>query len=367
MSIGWFIVITFVVVGAQIIVYNKVSLSHVHYSRSFSDHIVFEGDKIDMSDEISNKKLLPLPWLRLESRLHKNLKFDHHEDNLAGNLEMHRALFSFMPYQKITRKQHFTCTKRGFYEFSEVHLTSGDPFGFSDDKKSIKAPGNITVYPRLINIEDLSLPSQSWLGEVIVRRWIMEDPFLAAGVREYSAGDSLSSVNWQATARTNELQVTQHDFSADHDVMIYLNFNQSDDLWRPIVDPDLIEKSISYAATIASHTISKGVSVGFGCNSYIGKKTRDTIRIEPQSSKQQLSYLLETMAKIEVDSNISVTSFLEEDIDREATGKDILLITPVISEDMREAIATLEAQGNLVETLLLDSEKMREFTFSRGE
>lgn len=367
MSIAWFIVITFVVVGGQIIIYNKWGLSHIHYTRSFSDRIVFEGDKIDMVDEISNKKLLPLPWLRLESRLDKNLVFDHHEDNLAGNLEMHRALFSFMPYQKITRTQHFTCTKRGFYEFSDVHLTSGDAFGFSDDKKSIKAPGNITVYPRLLNIEDLPLPSQSWLGEVIVRRWIMEDPFLAAGVREYSAGDSLSAVNWQATARTNQLQVTKHDFSADHDVMIYINFNQTGDIWRPIVDPDLIEKSISYAATIASHTISKGVSVGLGCNTYIGQKTRDTIRINPQSSKQQLSYLLETMAKVEVDANISVTSFLEEDIDSGETGKDILLITATVSEDMQESIDILESQGNQVETLILDSEKMREYTFSRGE
>lgn len=366
MSIAWFIVITVVVVGLQIFIYSKWSLSGVHYRRSFSDRIVFEGDKIDMIDEISNKKLLPLPWLRLESRLHKNLKFDKHEDNLAGELEMHRALFSFMPYQKITRKQHFTCTKRGFYQFSDVHLTSGDPFGFSDEKKSIKAPGQITVYPRLLNIDELPLPSQSWLGEVIVRRWIMEDPFLAAGVREYASGDSLNTINWQATARTNQLQVTKHDFSADHNVMIYLNFNQTGDIWRPIVDKALIEKSLSYAATIASHIISKGVNVGFGCNTYIGQKTRDTIRIEPESSKQQLNYLLTTMAKVEVDANMSVVSFLQEDLERELTGQDILLITASVTAEMKEAIALLEAQGNLVEILLLDSERIQEYKFARG-
>lgn len=367
MNIAWFIVVTFVVVAGQILIYNKWSLARVTYKRSFSDRIVFEGDTIDMVDELSNKKLLPLPWLRLESRLHENLKFDYHQDNLAGELEMHRALFSFMPYQKITRKQHFTCTKRGFYEFSDVHLTAGDPFGFGDTRRSLKAPGSIIVYPRMLAIEDLPLPSQSWLGDVVVKRWMMEDPFLVAGVREYTAGDSLRSVNWQATARMNQLQVTQHDYSADHDVMIYLNFNQSNDIWRPIIDAALIEKSLSYAATIASRIISEGLSVGLGCNSYIGQKKSETIRIEPDSSKQHLSYLLETMAKVEVDANISVTSFLEEDIDNQVTGKDILLITATVSRDMTEAIANLEAQGNTIETLVLDSQKIRDFNFARGE
>lgn len=367
MSIAWFIVITMIVVGSQILIYYYFSLTGVEYNREFSQTVVFEGDEIEMTDEISNKKILPLPWLRLETRLHPDLKFEKHKDNLAGDNELHRALYSFTPYQRVRRTQYFTCSKRGHYEFSNVHLSSGDPFGFVTARKHLQVKGEITVYPKLIDIKDFPVPSQSWLGDVSVRRWIVEDPFVAAGVREYQSGDALNTVNWNATARTDQLQVTQNDYSADHNVMIYLNFNQTDDVWRPVIDRDLAEKSISYAATMATYIVEKGLNVGFGCNSYIGAKTRNRIRIEPDSSKPHLNFLLDTMSKLAVDANKLITTFLKEDIDARMTGEDILLITATVSDELKASIAKLEALDNHVEILYLDSEALQEFQFARGK
>lgn len=63
------------------------------------------------------------------------------------------------------------------------------------------------IYPVLLNLDELPLPIHSWLGELPVKRWIVEDPFLTAGIREYSSGDSMGLVNWKATARTGVMQV----------------------------------------------------------------------------------------------------------------------------------------------------------------
>src|SRR5690625_4807598 len=140
------------------------------------------------------------------------------------------------------------------------------------------------------------------------------------------------------TRRSSDLlQVTKKDFSADHYLMIYVNFNQTEDVWLPVVDEDLLEKALSYAASIADFSISKGVSTGFGCNSYIGKKSMNTIRIEPENSQQQLMYILETMAKLNLDANKSVSVFLEEDIENEVSGKDILIITSTVSNKMNRS------------------------------
>ena len=209
-------------------------------------------------------------------------------------------------------------------------------------------------------MDDIPLPTHSWLGDVVVRRWIIEDPFLTAGVRDYSAGDPLNSINWKATARTNDLQVTKKDFSADHHLMIYVNFNQTGDIWHPIIDQQITEKSLSYVATIAAFSISKGISTGFGCNSYMGQKTNETIRIEAENSRQQLTYILETLAKLEVDANKSINSFLQEDIDRKIAGKDILIITAFVSSKMKENILRLEELGNSVELLMLTSKMLDE-------
>src|SRR5690625_3589621 len=270
-------------------------------------------------------------------------------------------LFSLLPYQRIRRQQNLVCTKRGFYHFENVDLSTGDVFGFGESSKNVQSPAEIIVYPSLISMDDIPLPTHSWLGDVVVRRWIIEDPFLTAGVRDYSAGDPLNSINWKATARTNHLQVTKKDFSADHHLMIYVNFNQTGDIWHPIVDKQLTEKSISYAATIAEFSISKGISTGFGCNTYIGQKINETIRIAAENSRQQLTYILETLAKIEIDANKSINSFLKEDIDRNIEGKDILIITAYMSDEMKENVLRFEGLGNSVEVIMLVSEMIHKY------
>src|SRR5699024_352896 len=132
---------------------------------------VFEGDEIEMVDEIVNKKLLPVPWLRLESKINEKLEFQKQSDNEINHGGLHRALFSLMPYQKVRRRQYLTCTKRGFYHFTNAEITTGDVFGFGEVFKSVEAPAEIIVYPRLLGVEDLPLPAHSWLGDIIVRRW----------------------------------------------------------------------------------------------------------------------------------------------------------------------------------------------------
>lgn len=356
MGIAWFIFITFLIVGTQIYIYSRWGLSNLGYTRSFSEDAVFEGEEIEMVDEISNKKLLPVPWLRLEASIDRHLEFKNNPDHQSKieHGQFHRSLFSLMSYQRVRRKQYLTCTKRGFYRFDTVALATGDVFGFNEKFQSVKSPAEILVYPPLLQMDDVPLPTHSWLGDIIVRRWIMEDPFLTAGVREYTEGDSLQSVNWKATARTNELQVNQHEYTADHHLMIYVNFNQTDDIWNPIREESLIEEALSYAATIADYAIENGISTGFGCNSYVDRDEKDdSLRIEPENSQLQLTYLLETMAKLEVDSKLSMNSFLQEDIDQQREGADILLITAIETDEMSEKIKMIEAQGNSVERLVL--------------
>ncbi len=379
MSIAWFIFVTLIVIGLQSYIYSKWGLSRIEYTRSFSEVAVFEGEEIKMTDEIANKKLLPIPWLRLEAKINENLQFkgrdliengasqDYSQRSEIIHGNYHRMLFSLLPYQKIRRKQYLVCTKRGFYHFDNVDLSTGDVFGFGEDAKNVQSPAEIIVYPSLLSMDDIPLPTHSWLGDVVVRRWIIEDPFLTAGVRDYSAGDPLNAINWKATARTNDLQVTKKDFSADHHLMIYVNFNQTGDIWHPIVDKQLIEESISYAATIAQFSISRGISTGFGCNSYMGQKTNETIRIEAENSKQQLTYILETLAKIEVDANKSINSFLKEDIDRNISGKDILIVTAFVSDEMKESILRIEQLGNSVEVLMLESELINKYRAAKEE
>src|SRR5690625_101204 len=152
MSIAWFIVITFVIVILHIFIYNRWGLTRIDYARSFSERAVFEGEEIEMTDEISNNKILPIPWLRLESSMNKHLVFKKQSkhDSAIDHGSFHRTLFSLMPYQKVRRKQSLTCTKRGLYRFKAVAITTGDIFGFGESFESFSSPAEIVVYPHLL-------------------------------------------------------------------------------------------------------------------------------------------------------------------------------------------------------------------------
>jgi uncharacterized protein (DUF58 family) len=360
MNIAWFIIILLVGVMIHIFISARWGLTHVEYQRSLSTSIVFAGEKIDLIDEISNKKLLPVPWLRLESKIDDDLRFQHPDtmDHVIAEGGYHRTLFSLLPYQKVKRRQPVLCSKRGYYQIKTSTLTTGDMVGFGETFKHIASPIELTVYPRLLTPEEMNLPAHSLLGDLIVKRWVNEDPFMLAGVREYAPGDPFKKINWKATARTSNLQVTQQDHTADHHLMIYINFNQTNDVWLPVIDEAIMEHAISYAATVAEYAISNGISTGFGCNSYIGTKPQTSLRIEPENNRRQLMHLLDTMAKLTLDANKSFGSFLQEDIDTPLHGTDILLITMNETAKMMAAIEQLETMGNAVKTVVLESDKI---------
>ena len=372
MSIAWFLFIAVIVMVLQGFLYRKCGFANVHYQRSFSQPVATAGEEIELIDEISNRKLLPLPWLRLEAKINPALDLHQTSPETEGeSREFHRTLFSLMPYQRIRRHHPLTCRKRGYYRLQGVSLSTGDAFGLNQTLKQTEAPVTLTVYPQIAAVEDVPFPVHSWLGEVTVRRWIMEDPFMHAGVREYDYGDSMNTINWKATARTGNLQVSQKDYTADPSLMVYLNFGHTEDIWLPVRE-ELVEKGLGYAAAIVNEAVENGVSAGFGCNAYFvepfvdtHEKVKPSVRVEPASSSGQIAYVLDAMAKLKMDRSRTFSYFLAEDVQAERTSTDILLITAVMTDQIEFRIKQLEALGNAVEVLWLDDEKNK--TAEEGE
>ena len=66
----------------------------------------------------------------------------------------------------------------------------------------LPAPADLTL--------DFRTPKHM-IGDVIVRRHLLFDPFLIAGVRAYTPGDTMNRIHWLATARQGELMVHNND------------------------------------------------------------------------------------------------------------------------------------------------------------
>lgn len=309
-----------------------------------------------MVERIANAKPLPLPWLRLESLMDASLRFpkqDNFDIQSGQMMQNQKSFFTLMPYSSVTRRHRIRCMKRGCYDLSSMTLTCGDMFGMGRNSKTLKLDARLLVYPKPLPLSEIPLPSHSWQGDVTVRRWILDDPFMIQGAREYRYGDALNTVNWKATARSGRLQVHQRDFTSDHRLMIYLNFEVSEQMWVQVSDPELIEQGLRYAASLAADSVHKGLPTGFGCNSGTIDDLKEVVRIEPGSGSAHMELLLDTMAKVVVDRTVPIRTFLDQDLERGAERLDIVLITAFVSEEMQERIDQLELTGNAVRVVPL--------------
>ncbi|MGO4273830.1 DUF58 domain-containing protein, partial [Paenibacillus sp. TAF58] len=116
MSISWILIITVALFLLQHLLFARWGFRGLRIERAFSTTHCHAGDDIVMIETIVNRKLAPIPWLRLESTIHAGLHFAK-MSNLAVSsgalFQNHRSLFSLMPYTKIVRRHGVHCAKRG--------------------------------------------------------------------------------------------------------------------------------------------------------------------------------------------------------------------------------------------------------------
>ncbi|SDB86669.1 Uncharacterized conserved protein, DUF58 family, contains vWF domain [Pelagirhabdus alkalitolerans] len=355
MNIAWFIVILILFIYAESMIYSKWGLNRLIYSRRFNTKRTFPNQKVEMIDEITNHKLLPIPWVRLESKIDPSLQIEG--DYKQESESFHRTLFSLLPYQKITRRHQLTCTKRGVYHLDTVALTLGDMFGVVDKYRSVETNATLKVYPQLLSYQDLTLPAQQFIGEQSVKRWIIDDPFLKVGTRDYQTTDPADRINWKASARAPKIQVNQHDHTADRDIVLLMNADQTEDIWLPIDDVDVFERLIQTTATIAHYLSSNGEGFGFGTNaikrkeSHLNQKSFVTLPADNGDAHfyQFLDTTAELIAKRSRNFHYLLDHYLEEVLDT----TDFLIITPIQTPAMDERIDQLRSKGHRVDLLFV--------------
>lgn len=351
MNIVWIVLVCLALVMLEVLYLRIVGLRRVSYTRYFTRRTLYCGEQVEMVEEIVNGKLSPVPWLRVESRMSASLRFGRQENlSIQGDM-YHRSIFFLRGYRKVRRRHQVTCTRRGYYNMNSVTLSVGDLLGIWNQSKHLSMDAELIVYPRLLSLNELPIPSRRWQGDVVVRRWILPDYFLINGIRDYRPGDALRDVHWRATARTGMLQVKTHDYTAFPRLIIMVNVQLSQGQWGEL-SPDErepIEYCLSVAATMAHWARRNGMEVGFCCNGTLPEDPQDEVFIAPRGGDDHLDLLLETMARLRISRRKSIHSYIDETlIARSLTGMDILILSTYWSDLLEERARTLRQMGNAV-------------------
>jgi uncharacterized protein (DUF58 family) len=106
--------------------------------------------------------------------------------------------------------------------------------------------------PQVLNAPEMDILFRLFLGDEESRRSPVSDPFTFAGIREYQPWDTFRNINWNATAKKNEIMVNINQHTYHQKIVLILNV-------MPFAlsrNESLLEKSISLAMTWVAAAVS---------------------------------------------------------------------------------------------------------------
>ena len=326
----------------------RYGLKRMSCTRVFSNPTFFVGDEGELIEVVRNETRCILPWMRAESRISPYIRLGR-QDNLHVSGEMYYcSLFTVMPHQQIRRRHRVRFLHRGYYDLGSVSLTAGDMLGLTKAHKIIELSVPVLVYPQLLNPEDLPVPLSRTLGEIVRRQQLLQDPFLVRGLRPYQPGDPVRDIHWPATARTGEVHVRVHDYTARTRLLVVLNMQSEELQWRDQLnekDTAVVEYAISLVATLCVQTLQSGLAVGFATNMPMEGSKESTIML-PADGTSREEDILANLARINIVRTQHFPTLLESLT--AYSGLDILVLSRYDSDSIQASISQLRRSGNEV-------------------
>ncbi len=338
----------FFLTGGVARLWDRYCLARVEYRRRLSANRVFFGDEVQLEVEVANRKPMPLPWLQIDDEIPSDVTLL--KGRTSPSYEPSRMflsnLLSLGWYHKVKRRYPMRCLKRGFFAFGPTRIRSGDLFGVFNREMEIQRVDYLMVYPKIVPLEKLGIPSNQPIGDIRTRRHIFQDPILISGIRDYHSGDSLKQIHWKATARLRRLQTKVFEPTTTTDMGIFLDVRTTKpSLWGSV--PQLLELGIIAATSISNHAMAAGYRVGL----YVNHRKRllnELIRIPPSQHTDQLLHILEALAQIGASEAMPIARLVADEVRNLPWGSTVVVISAMPTDALFSTLFTMKRAGRSV-------------------
>ena len=333
MDLGLFIVILFVIAAVMrvdfffyiLYVFGAVYLfSRLWIPRALRQVVVhrridaqaFWGEKVPVRIEIRNDGLLPVPWLQLQEALPQPLAFPPVRSRALSLWPRERAEFSY----------ELDCRQRGYYPIGPLRLSSGDLLDAGGRVFAEAGISYLTVFPRILSLEDLGIPSRSPFGTIRQSGAIHRDQSRTAGVREYQPGDSIRHINWKTSAATGTLQTKVFDPVISLDTAVFLDLERAHyDASHAVIST---EEAVSVAASFVVQLARRRQPFSLASNGADPLAEGDRGPMLPMRSGQaHLTTVLAALGRIENRESEPFATMLQREALRLPWGCTVLIVS----------------------------------------
>jgi uncharacterized protein (DUF58 family) len=340
--------------------WSRKALSSLSYTRFYRPR-AFLGEEIPVHLEIKNTGFLPVVWLHVR----ENLPLELAAPKLTAP-GVFQQVVSVPPMGDVHFDYSLEGRKRGYYRVGPLNLFSSDLLGASGGLRHEGPTETITVYPKIVPLTRLALPSRSPLGSLRHTQPIFEDPSRPRGKRDYIAGDSLRRVDWKATAATGRLQVKLFEPSIALETAIFLNLNAAEfDLYARFLEPEL---AIVVAASIAYWIVNQRQAVGLYTNGSDPLAERNSPQpIQARSGRVHLMRVLDVLARVAVAETYPLVSLIRQEIVNLSWGTTMILITGFMDDDLFDALFQARRAGMDAVLILIGQVSNYQYIRQRAE
>jgi uncharacterized protein (DUF58 family) len=343
---------TLVLALALTLCWGARALHAVECRRELGSGAAHWGDEVTLHLDITNRKLLPLPWLECLDGFPAALELVRGGTAVRGRRRDElRTLLTLRPYERVVRRYTVRCLTRGEHTFGPTTLRAGDLFGLSVRAVEIDQPSHLLVYPRLVELEHLGLPATYPLGDRRASQALHRSPLDLAGVRPYQQGDTLRQVHWRATARAGALQVKVHEPETGLRALILLNAETTDRI-RAGFQEELLEPALSVAASLAAHLVLGRWEVGLAANAQSPRQA-GLLRVPPGAGASQLDAVLGALARVDASTTVPFAGMAGKERMALRAGTTVIAISTVLPDSLLDALRGYAIYGHPVSLLLV--------------
>jgi uncharacterized protein (DUF58 family) len=304
---------------------------------------VFWGERPLVHLDIHNRGYLPVLWLQVHDSLPTGLRSPN----------FFQQALSLLPHERVSLSYELECRRRGYYQLGPLSLETGDLLGTTHVSLGYDKPDTVVVYPRIIPLSALGLPSRTLYGSLRSKQRIFEDPARVVGVRDYTPGDSLRHIAWKTSAIVGRLQVKRYQPAIALETTILLDMDRQDysqmRLWVAT------ELGIVVAASVANWLVEHRQAVGLGTNgSDPLAEGGCPATLPPRKGRDALMRVLDLLARIEMADGPGFAALLRRETGGLPWGSTIVVITGRVREELFEALAHLRRSGFSVVLISVD-------------
>jgi len=321
-------------------------MGRLHFRRVLAVERVFLGERVPVELEVWNSDLLPLPWIHLR----ENLPLDLHVPSIV------QRVVSLLPRERETIRFELHGRRRGYYTVGPLSCRAGDLFGVTEVMVQGLPEDHLVVYPKIIPLPNLTLPSLSPFGTLPSQQRLFEDPTRVMGVRDYQPGDSPRRIDWKTSAALGRLQVRRYQPAISVEAFIMLDLNTAGYSARGrFVATEL---AITVTASMAHQLIEQRQAVGLATNGTDPlAASLELLTLPPRKGRGHLISCLDLLARIETADDteaLPFTALLRQASLGLSWGSTLVVVTGREDEALMPTLIHLRRRGFLAVLALVD-------------